>query len=131
MELDAEIATNQQQTSGAVAVQGNLKTIKELLNSHIYWTKFFGLLEKYTLADVFYTNFSMSGKEKLTIAATGRDYITVAKQLVAFQDAADFAKTVKIDAAAAQTDEQNQISGVTFTINLDLGPDVFSRPIPQ
>ncbi|MFA6255492.1 MAG: hypothetical protein WC675_05755 [Patescibacteria group bacterium] len=127
--LDQEIAQYEKDKSLALDLQQRLDLIHQLLNDHIYWTKFFGLLEKYTISEVYYSNFSMTGKDKLILSAIGKDYESVAKQLVAFQQATDFIKSVKIDAASAQFDpEELAYLGVKFNISLEFLPDVFLKP---
>lgn len=127
--LDSQISQYKDDEISAQQLQQNLKIINELLNSHIYWTKFFSLLEKYTASDVYYTNFSMAGQEKLVITAMGQDYTSAARQLLAFKQATDFVKSVRIDSAAAVVDQSGKYNGVTFNINLEFLPSVFSNPI--
>lgn len=127
--LDQEIAKYEKDKSLALDLQQRLDLIHQLLNNHVYWTKFFGLLEKYTISEVYYSNFSMTGKDKLILSAVGKDYESVAKQLVAFQQATDFVKSVKIDAASAQFDpEELAYLGVKFNISLEFLPEVFLKP---
>ena len=128
--LDQEIAKYDQDKKDALELQRHLKLVSQLLESHVYWTKFFSLLEKYTVSDVYYTDFSMAGTDKLVISAVGRDYESVAQQIVAFQQAADFVKSVKIDAATAEIDGESGVyTGVSFDINLEFLPEVFLKPI--
>jgi hypothetical protein len=128
--LDRQIDRYESEKSAALELQNRLAVIRELLDSHVYWTKFFGLLEKYTIDEVYYINFSMAGSEKLIISAVGKDYESVAKQLIAFQQATDFVETVRINAAAAEIDpEEGTYTGVNFNIDLEFLPGVFLEPI--
>lgn len=128
--LNQEIAKYEKEKSLALDLQNRLDLIHQLLDNHVYWTKFFGLLEKYTIDEVYYTNFSMTGKDKLILSAVGKDYESVAKQLVVFQQATDFVKSVKIDAASAQFDPKELVYlGVKFNISLEFPPEVFLKPI--
>ncbi len=129
-DLNQQIAQYEKGKLAALELESYLALVRQLLDNHVYWTKFFGLLEDYTIEDVYYSNFSMAGKEKLVIAAVGKDYNSVAKQLVAFQQASDFVKDVRIDAASAEINpETGTYNGVSFNINLELLPDVFLKPI--
>lgn len=128
-DLNGQIAGYEKSKLAAVDLQQRLKLISELLNKHIYWTKFFALLEKYTVKEVYYTNFSMAGTQKLVLSAVGKDYESVAKQLVAFQKAADFVASVDINSAAAEVDKNGEYLRVVFNINLTFLPEVFLKPI--
>ncbi|MAF13487.1 MAG: hypothetical protein CMI53_01165 [Parcubacteria group bacterium] len=132
--ITEQIASYENNKIAALELQQNLKAIKQLLDKHVYWTQFFAMLEKYTISEVYYTNFSMAGTEGLVLSAVGRDYQSVAQQLVAFQQADDFIKTVSIDAASANAavdDETatgpNAYSGVSFSINLEFIDGVFIK----
>jgi hypothetical protein len=92
-----------------------------LLNNHIYWTKFFKFLEDYTIPDVYYGDFTGDTKGKIVLPAVGRDLIAVARQLVAFSSASEFVKEVTI------TDLVGGVKGVTFNINLTLNPETFLK----
>ncbi|NUM25535.1 MAG: hypothetical protein HUU49_02805 [Candidatus Buchananbacteria bacterium] len=127
--LDKQITSAQASKDAALDLQQRLKTVKDLLDNHVYWTKFFALLEKNTVDEVYFTNFAMTGQDKLVLAAVGKDYESVARQLVAFQEATDFVKSVRIDSASTEFDfETGDNFGVNFNINLEFQPGVFLKP---
>lgn len=129
--LDEEIAGLEKIKIAAQDLQQQFRTISDLLAKHVYWTKFFELLEKNTVSDVSYTNFAMAGRQELVISARGRDYKSVARQLLAFQQAKDFVKSVRIDSASAEIDPQKGLyQGVKFNVSLEFLPDVFIGPQP-
>ena len=125
--LDEEIASFETSKDQAILLQDYLEAVNKLLDSHVYWTKFFELLEKYTIDEVYYTNFSMAGQDKLVISAVGKNYQAVAKQLVAFQEASDFVKSVRIDAASADVIDEQGSYEVNFNIDLEFLPNVFLK----
>ena len=128
-QLKMQISVYENQKEAAVVMQKKLELVRGLLNQHLYWTKFFDRLEKYTINEVYYTNFSMAGTDNLVLSAVGKDYESVAKQLMVFENASDFVTEVKIDAASADLDEDGEYIQVNFNINLVLAPAVFKEPI--
>ena len=128
-QLEGQIAAIQADTERATSLQQRLELIRDLLDRHQYWTKLFAVLEEHTINDVYYTNFSMAGTEKVVLTAVGKDYQSVARQLVAFQAATDVITDVEINSALANLDDLGNYQDVNFTINLTLNPDVFRRPI--
>lgn len=98
-----------------------ISLVYDALNKHIYWTNFFALLEKYTLADVSYGGFSAVNNGALTLDAFAPDYYTVAKQLKILQEeqASEFVSSVEISAASLEEDK------VSFNVSLTLNPDLF------
>jgi hypothetical protein len=128
--LQQSISNREKLKGEALRTQDYLELVSQLLDRHIYWTKFFDLLEKNTIDDVFYTNFSMVGQEKLVITAVGKDYYSVGRQLLAFQQAKDFIKNVSIDAASAEIDPKSQnYDKINFTVSLEFLPEVFLKPM--
>jgi len=124
--VDARIAEFEKNRTEAREFQQYLTRVKQLLDNHIYWSKFFEKLEQHTSREVFYSNFSMAGTEKLTISATTKDYEAIAEQLVAFEEADDFIQDARITAATAVIDpEDGSYRGINFTISLDFVPGVF------
>jgi len=107
-----------------------LNLVRGLLDKHVYWSQFFASLEQHTSKEVFFTNFSMSGTESVILTAVGQDYVSVAEQLVAFQEATDFIRSVRINSGSAIIDQEvGDYAGVDFTANLDFVPGVFLNPI--
>ncbi len=103
------------------SVGKEVQIIYDALAKHVYWTQFFALLEKYTLANVSYGSFAAGGNSALTLDATAPDYYTVARQLKVLQDeqAKEFVSGVNISSATLSD------TGVNFTIELTLNPDLF------
>ena len=128
-QLESRIAARQADKEQANSLQQRLKLIGELLNSHRYWTELFTLLERNTIDDVYYTNFSMAGTEKVVLTAIGKDYQSVARQIVAFQQVPDVVTAVEVNSALAKLADDGSYQYVNFTINLTLDPAVFARPI--
>lgn len=110
--------------------QEYLALVKQILEGHIYWSKFFEKFEEHTSKEVYFTNFSMAGTEKLTITSVARDYQSIAEQLVTFQEADDFVKDVRINSATASLNtDDGSYEGVNFTINLEFIPGLFLKKI--
>lgn len=116
-ERQAEIAAIDQQlkTLGpsrekAVQLDKDLGQIVQMLDTHTYWTKYFSLIEKYTIDTVLFRSVTADLSGRMTLSASGPDYRSVARQLIAFQEAKDLVETVSITAAAsAQTDEGTRV----------------------
>ena len=94
--------------------------VDELLENHIYWTKLFYLLEKYTLPDVSWGDFSADTSGKLHLNGSAKDLNTVARQLVAFSQANDFIKKISISGVSIG-------ETASFSIDLELTDGVFKK----
>ncbi len=99
-----------------------IQLIQDTLNKHIYWTNFFSLLEKYTVADVYYSGLAVGTNGGLTLDASTKSYDSVAKQLkVLNSDAAqEFVKEASITGA-----NKDQDGNVSFQIVLTLNQNLF------
>lgn len=125
--LKKEIAIYEEDKIEAEKVQGQLQAIENLLTSHLYWTKFFGSLEKNTIPDVYYSNFVASSNGAVSLSAVSKNFSSVAEQLVSFEEAKDLVKEVNITSASAQIDPTGMITEVNFEIDLKLVPEVFLK----
>lgn len=125
--LKKEIALYEEDKKESEKVQEQLQAIKNLLTSHLYWTKFFGLLEKNTIPDVYYSNFVASSDGAVALSAIGKSFSSVAEQIVSFEEAKDFVKEVNITGASAQIDPTGAIMEVNFEVDLKLIPEVFLK----
>lgn len=132
-EKEIKIHTYKTQSSEIVKLRQRYDLIKVLLNNHVYWTKFFALLEKYTIDDVYYTSFSVKSDKnaRITFNARGRNVEAIARQLKVLQDADDFIQDVRINGfsmlSSSERRSQNvsQSNVVSFDIIVTLDPDVF------
>lgn len=131
--VDQEIIGLKSFSQEAILTKNRAEAAKKLLNQHIYWTKFFEALGKHTVGEVSYTSFSGDITGKISLNGIGQTYESVAKQLVAFQKATDFIKTVEIRSASLESsDSEGETAltpalGVNFTASLTLVPDIFYK----
>lgn len=134
--LETQIQSRQNEQNESLQFKQRLDNVKTMLDSHIYWTKFFEKLEYYTLPNVYYTGgFNASTASQLTLQAVAPDFKSVAEQLVVLQNAPDFVESVSITGAQLQEGEAGPelpagsiITGqVNFSISLTLVPDIFYK----
>lgn len=134
--IETEISSLRRLHEESIAFKKKIDGAKELLKTHVYWTKFFEKLEKYTVSDVYYAgSFSATTGGGITLEARAPDFESVAEQLVVFKNASDFVEEVSI--TSAQRVEVGVSEGVPpgsilasqvgFKINLILIPDIFYK----
>ncbi|MFA6227809.1 MAG: hypothetical protein WC668_01340 [Patescibacteria group bacterium] len=100
-------------------------TLKKLLDNRIYWTKFFTLLEKYTLDGVYFKEFRADIAGLISLPATADNYETLARQLVVLKDANDFVKDARTTSMQVSTDPKAGVTGIDFLLRLTLADGVF------
>ncbi|PIY78501.1 MAG: hypothetical protein COY82_02110, partial [Parcubacteria group bacterium CG_4_10_14_0_8_um_filter_35_7] len=122
--LNKEIASYEEIKKDALKLREQLLAVKEILEKHICLTKFFNLLEKYTVEDVYYTDFTIGGENKVVLRARGKNFESAAQQMVAFKGVSHFIKEVKISSVSAET-QTGKEGGVGFNINLTLVDNIF------
>lgn len=118
---DEQISNFKKENKDLVNIQKKLIYIKDLAAKHVYWTKFFALLEKYTLPDVYYNDFGASTDKGIGLKCTARDSQAMVKQVLAFQNAPEFISGVEIRDIGLVSDKGE----VSFILNVGLAPDVF------
>ena len=123
-QIDLEIEKFSGVKDQIIKLQERTESLLTILDKHFYWTKFFELLEKNTINDVYFTDFSAQKSGIVALAGKGKTYESVARQLLAFQSAKDFIKSVEINAATAELDSMNNVVAVNFTSAIELVPDL-------
>jgi len=94
---------------------------EKILDNHVYWTKFFSLLETYTIPNVYFGDFSADISGIIRLDATGIDLIDIAEQYIAFFQAKDFVKEVTVSSIAKVP------IGIKASFGLVLNDDVFKK----
>jgi len=89
-QLDTNISQYNDLIGLAADWQIKLATVDDLLRTHIYWTKFFAILEKVTLPSVYYKGFTASIiNPDINLTSYASSFTEVARQLVGYQNFMD------------------------------------------
>lgn len=123
--IERELVPLAPKKQAVAAFQKNISNILNLLSTHLYWTKFFSGLEKYTVRSVYFTGMNADQSGRMTLGAQAADYASVARQLIAFESADDFVKDVSI--TSANMSEAGGRSTVSFSVTITLADNVFFR----
>jgi len=106
-----------------------LVAIDNILGGHVYWSRFFTQLEKYTLDGVQFGAFSADTSGALVLPATATDYDTAVRQIVALRQATDFVAKVEVNALNLAIDKTKGASGVSFSLKIILVEDIFNKKL--
>ncbi len=121
-QVEASINQFQALKDEIAKTETQIKDVQQLLSRHVYWTKFFALLQKYSIDTVSYDRFAAGTNGSMSLNARGTDYQSAARQLKLLQmpEAQEFVKDASIT-----TVTQDEKGGVSFTINLTLNNNLF------
>lgn len=128
-DLDQQITKLKTEQNTAATTVQKLNAIRTLIDRHTRWTKFFALLERYTLPDVTYgPAFSGDIAGSVSLTATTTSYERVAQQYLIFQQLVHdqrFISAFSITGATSSTSKDGQ-THATFTVVLTLMPNDFT-----
>ena len=119
--VEAQISPLLKTRNEMAKLESKVSKIEGILAGHIYWTKFFELLETYTIPDVYFGDFSADTNGTICLTATAKTLISAARQLVAFQNAQDFVKSARVSNVGFTP------AGISFSIDLTLIEGVFLK----
>lgn len=126
---DREIASLSTDQQTAASTAQKTTAIRSLIDRHTRWTKFFSLLERYTLPTVTYGSaFTGTLNGSVSLTATTTSYEEVAKQYLIYQQLVKDQKFISnfvITSATSQIDKDG-VAHVTFVITLTLLPSNFT-----
>jgi len=100
-------------------IEAKFGKAQNVLVNHIYWTKFFELLEKYTVPDVYFNGFSGNTSGSIHLNAVADNLPAVGRQIIVLKEAQDFVQKFEVSNITLTG------SGVTFSLELILRPNVF------
>jgi hypothetical protein len=140
--IESQLADFEKERQEIVILDKRLVKINQLLDNHLFLTRLFALLEKNTLTDVYYSNFSFDTSGRVILSATAKDYSTLAQQLVVWQKqkeikAVDFTQASLVEHSKTKDElekikkeekEAKIIKVVNFDLFLDLKPAFLSGP---
>jgi len=108
-----------------VLAQKKMVVTQDVLSQHFYWTKFFKLLEKYTLDSVYYTEFSVDLQGEFALPVLASSYGEAAKQITVFEQADDFIANVEVSDISVNAGSITGIDGVALELKLKLVDGIF------
>lgn len=135
--LETEIITYAPLQNDISSTNVQLQSVSTLLARHIYWSNVFAMLEKYTLPNVTYQNFSGSTTGLMTLQAVTTDFSSVSQQIHILNEEATFVQSATSTSASRSEvvveegtetpteSTDNSSDTVAFTINLHLDPAIF------
>lgn len=122
--LENAISSLEEEERLVFLLQKKLQIAGELIDNHIYWTKFFDLLEKYTLDDVFYSNFSARAEEgDIILSGSAENLSTLFWQREMLRDAKDFVSSVEVGQIAVEPAS----GSVNFVLTAHIKPSVWHK----
>ncbi len=126
---DEIVSLTKDQKIAASMVQ-KISAIRSLIDRHTRWTKFFSLLERYTLPSVTYGpafNGTLGGS--ITLAGKTNSYEEVARQYLIFQQLVREKKFISAYqiTGATSTSSKEGATTVTFVVSMTLLPEDFTR----
>ncbi len=99
-----------------------LKSVKEILNKHIYASQTVDFLEKTTLPLVRWTGFNRNvNNVSVSLHGQTKDYNTLAKQILVFENDSQIKEVQASDISLSQ------LGGVNFSMALTFDPKIFNK----
>lgn len=125
-EATAEIQKLEVEQRKAIALKTSNDLIRQLLNRHIYWTKFLDLFEQATLPEVrFPAGITASVNSPVSLNGVTKDLETMIRQINTFRLNRSFITEVKSDAFA----RDEKTGEVGFIVNLSFHPNSYFDPV--
>lgn len=129
--VEQDITRLERENRKLLGFQNKLTEGKALLDNHTSLLPFFQALEKNTLADVTYDTLVLANEGTVTLAAVTKNYTTLARQLLAFEQSKNFITTVRFSSIAASLDQLGAIIGIRFNIALQLDPQLLRSALTK
>jgi len=132
----AEFSSKEADLAAGELIQKKISVVDQLLDNHVYWTKWLAWLEAKTDPGVQWAKMSaQADQQSLVLSGSGENLLAVARQVIAFRAMAGV-REVKITSATASMKDESlpESEGGTFsmTIEVTLEPSYVEEvPDPQ
>lgn len=125
-DIKAEVEQLKGEYNKAVGFNEQLKISSSALNKHVYWSKFFYFLEKYTLKkNIYYKNFSGDISGVYILPAVTNDVLAINYQSSIYS-ANPLVSSVTASDEEIINDEANKKTLINFNLNLNLNSQFFN-----
>lgn len=130
------ITLTENEVGGVLDFRTRLIMVNDMLSRHIYWNNFFSFLEKNTLPNVFYQDFTGTPDGEYVLRARTDSFDSMAKQIKVFRRSADVLEVnseggdmVKNepDEKASSSEGVAPVTQLNFSIHLKIKPELFFR----
>jgi len=113
----------------ALAYKDKSVEVDNLFNNHIYWSNFFSWIEKNTLSTVKFGGFNGDTKGSYALDAKALSYAEVSWQTKAYLNdpIVKNVNVLRVDSAISADKTKQAEPGVSFSLNLDINPDIFKK----
>ncbi|MFH1662117.1 MAG: hypothetical protein ABIA02_03405 [Candidatus Falkowbacteria bacterium] len=126
-QLNKEIAIAEKGVDEVLAFQEKIDKASFLLDNHIYWTNFFEFLEKNTLADVYYQDFTGDLSGNYNFSVIGKNFNTIDQQIKAFKED-ELVFDVKVESGNSNAGEgSSESEQVDFSMDISVDPKIFYK----
>ncbi len=103
-----------------------LQNLLPLLNSHVYWSDFFPILERYTVGNVYYVSLNMSDTNIINLSGKALSLRDLAEQLVVLQQDSNFID-VSLDTFSFVEPELPNDPKIEFSLSYSLSPKIIKN----
>lgn len=119
--IQADINRSQENLSSAKGFQAQLKNVRTILDSHVYWSGFFEEVSNFTLKNLSYANFQGEINGKIHLEGVTESYTQLGKLILGLNssDKFDEIKLLSVNPATGET------SGYVFSIDLTASKELF------
>lgn len=130
--IEAEIISYRPWQRKALLFNDKLNKVIDLFNKHVYWSNVLTFLEKNTLPNVYYTNFTGTIDGTFNLNVTTTDYQTAVDQIALFKQSPQVL-SVSVTTISATTNSNNsesnnnQSATVSFNMTLIVNPTIFNN----
>lgn len=133
-QLKEDIVDLTNKSQDALSFKDKSAAFSDLLNNHVYWTRFFTWLESNTLNTVKYNGFSGDLSGSYTLGATAPSFAEASWQVKVLTNS-DEVKNVSVNSVTSNADisedeqiiEELETETVSFSINLEINPEIFKK----
>ncbi len=123
-DLNQKISESKKEVDDIRYFEERMLRASDVLSSHVYWTNFFDFLEKNTLSQISYSNFSGGIDGNYTLNASAQEYSAIDAQVKKLLES-DYVQSARVRSASSRGTEDG--GAISFSLSLRIHPSIFTN----
>ena len=117
--IDAKTKDMQTQIKDYGALAWQLASLSDVLKNHVYWSRFFPILENHTVGNVYFTSLEVTEKSKITVAGLALDLRSAAEELVVMKSSQTYFN-IKLESLSFVEPKNQGDPTVSFSLSFEI-----------
>lgn len=127
-QIEKQIQESRADENKIAQIKTKIILANTFLDKHLYWDKFFEIMESRTVQGVRYETFKIDNTGQLKLDAVAENFEVLSQQISKFNNSADYFSNIEMSSVSVDQDKKTgKIGGIDFFISMNVDTDIFYK----